>query len=69
MFTQIALNVRERRWLELLKDYDMIIFYRPCEANVVVGALSKLFMGSTAHVEKELRELAKNVHKLARLGV
>ncbi|KAH0637697.1 hypothetical protein KY289_037612 [Solanum tuberosum] len=39
------------------------------KANVVVDALSRLSMGSTAHVEEEKRELAKYVHRLACLGV
>ncbi|WMV45045.1 hypothetical protein MTR67_038430, partial [Solanum verrucosum] len=33
------------RWLELLKDYDMSVFYHPCKANVVVDAMSRLSMG------------------------
>ena len=32
-------------------------------------ALSRLSMGSVAHVEKERKELVKNVHRLRRLGV
>ncbi|KAH0730162.1 hypothetical protein KY289_001350 [Solanum tuberosum] len=40
-----------------------------CKANVVVDALSSFSMGSTTHVEVEKRELAKDVHRLARLGV
>ncbi|KAH0669048.1 hypothetical protein KY289_023541 [Solanum tuberosum] len=38
------------------------------KANVVADALSRLSMGSTTHVEEEKRELAKYVHRLARLG-
>ncbi|KAH0674527.1 hypothetical protein KY290_024941 [Solanum tuberosum] len=38
-------------------------------ANVIVDTLSRLSMGSTAHVEEEKRELAKDVYILARLGV
>ena len=37
--------------------------------NVVADALSRLSMGSVAHVEKERKELVKDVHRLARLGV
>ena len=47
----------------------MSILYRPGKANAIVNALSTLSMGSTAHVEEEKRELAKDVHKLARQGV
>nr|GFC04761.1 hypothetical protein [Tanacetum cinerariifolium] len=35
------LNMRQRRWLELLKDYDTNIQYHPGKANVVADALSK----------------------------
>ncbi|XP_069150528.1 uncharacterized protein [Solanum lycopersicum] len=58
-----------RRWLELLKDYDMNVHYHPGKANVVADALSRMGMGSTAHVEDEKKELVKEVHRLARLGV
>ena len=47
----------------------MSILYHQGKANIVVDALSRLSMGSTAHVEEEKRELAKDVHRLARLGV
>ncbi|WMV38514.1 hypothetical protein MTR67_031899 [Solanum verrucosum] len=49
VFSQKELNLRQRRWLELLKDYDMSILYHPGKANVVADALSRLSMGSTAH--------------------
>jgi hypothetical protein len=41
IFTQSNLNLRQRRWLELIKDYDLGINYHPGKANVVVDALSK----------------------------
>ena len=69
VFTQRELNLRQRRWLELLKDYDMNVHYHPGKANVVADALSRMSMGSTAHVEDEKKELVKEVHRLARLGV
>ncbi|KAD4384676.1 hypothetical protein E3N88_24844 [Mikania micrantha] len=40
-FTQKELNMRQRRWLELLKDYDCEILYHPGKANVVADALSR----------------------------
>ncbi|GJW95705.1 retrotransposon protein, putative, ty3-gypsy subclass [Tanacetum coccineum] len=39
IFTQRELNMRQRRWLELLKDYDTNIQYHPGKANVVAIAL------------------------------
>ena len=38
---QKELNLRQRGWLELFKDYDSIIDYHPGKANVVVDALSR----------------------------
>ncbi|GJT67626.1 putative reverse transcriptase domain-containing protein [Tanacetum coccineum] len=38
---QKELNMRQRRWLELLSDYDCEIGYHPGKANVVAGALSR----------------------------
>ncbi|GJV87084.1 putative reverse-transcriptase-like protein [Tanacetum coccineum] len=42
IFTQRELNMRQRRWLELLKDYDTNIQYHPGKANVVADALNML---------------------------
>jgi hypothetical protein len=39
--TQSELNMRQRRWLELIKDYDLEIHYHLGKANVVVDALSR----------------------------
>jgi hypothetical protein len=40
IFTQNNLNLRQRRWLELIKDYDLRINYHPGKANVVADALN-----------------------------
>jgi hypothetical protein len=39
--TQSELNMRQRRWLELIKDYELEIHYHPGKANVVADALSR----------------------------
>ncbi|KAL0295705.1 UNVERIFIED_CONTAM: Transposon Tf2-11 polyprotein [Sesamum calycinum] len=41
ILTQKELNLRQRRWIELLKDYDCTIDFHPGKANVVADALSR----------------------------
>jgi hypothetical protein len=41
IFTLKDLNLRQRRWLELIKDYDLEIHYHPGKANLVTDALSR----------------------------
>ena len=40
IFTQSELNMCQRRWLELIKDYDLEVHYHSGKANVIVNALS-----------------------------
>ncbi|XP_015163890.1 uncharacterized protein [Solanum tuberosum] len=47
----------------------MNVVYHHGKANIVVDALSRMYMGSVAHVEEERKELAKDGHRLARLRV
>jgi hypothetical protein len=41
IFTQPDLNMRQRRWLELIKDYELEVHYHPGKANVIADALSR----------------------------
>jgi hypothetical protein len=41
IFTQTELNMRQRRWLELIKDYNLNVHYHPRKATVVADALSR----------------------------
>jgi hypothetical protein len=41
IFTQPNLNMRQRRWLELIKDYELEVHYHPRKANVAAYALSR----------------------------
>ncbi|XP_070050614.1 uncharacterized protein [Nicotiana tomentosiformis] len=59
----------QRRWLELLKDYDIDILYHSRKINVVANALSRKSMGSLAYLDACQRPLAREVHQLASLGV
>jgi hypothetical protein len=49
LLTQKELNLRQRRWLELIKDYDLTIKYNPGRANVVANALSHKSVLTTAY--------------------
>ena len=42
--SQRELNLRQRRWIELINDYDYMIDYHPGKANVVANALSRKSM-------------------------
>jgi hypothetical protein len=41
IFMQSELNMRQQRWLELIKDYDLEVHYHPGNVNVVADALSR----------------------------
>jgi hypothetical protein len=49
--------LRQRRWLELIKDYDCVINYHPGKANVVADALSRKSRGGAACLKILPREL------------
>ncbi|XP_070039422.1 uncharacterized protein [Nicotiana tomentosiformis] len=59
----------KRRWLELLKDYDVNILYHPRKAKIVADALTRRSMGILAHVEVVKQTMTKDVHYLSNLGV
>lgn len=44
IFTQKELNMRQRRWLELIKDYDCYIMYHSGKVNVVADAIKQEIM-------------------------
>jgi len=69
IFQQRDLNMRQRRWMELLKDYDCTIHYHPGKANVVADALSRKSSGSLAHIQEVRRPLIKELHELVDEGV
>ena len=50
VFTQKELNLRQKRWLTLSKDYDMSVLYHPSKDNVVADCLSRMTMRSVSHV-------------------
>nr|GEY79296.1 retrotransposon protein, putative, Ty3-gypsy subclass [Tanacetum cinerariifolium] len=62
IFTQRELNMRQRRWLELLKDYDTNIQYHTGKANVVADALSRK-SGMIAGIKVD-EEIIRNLERL-----
>ena len=64
IFTQKELNLRQRRWLELIKDYDMKLHYHPGKANVVADALSRRSYVNTLMTGESPKELVDDLHEL-----
>ena len=64
IFTQKELNLRQRRWLDLIKDYDMKLHYHPGKANVVADALSRKSYANTLVSTGVSKELAEDLREL-----
>lgn len=47
------IKFHRRRWLELLKDYDISVLYHPDMDNIVTNTLSMLSLSSMTYVEEE----------------
>jgi hypothetical protein len=63
-FTQSNLNLRQRRWLEFIKDYDLGINHHPGKANMVADALSHRSHVSQLVVDSMPFELSEEFNKL-----
>ena len=46
--------MRQRKWLEFLKDYDFELSYHPGKANVVADALSRISLQMSTLMVREL---------------
>ena len=64
IFTQPDLNLRQRRWLELIKDYNLGVNYHPGKANVVADALSRKVHCNSAMFQEIQPELYEEFKKL-----
>ncbi|XP_028106251.1 uncharacterized protein LOC114305367 [Camellia sinensis] len=64
LFTQKELNMRQRLWLELIKDYDLQIHYHLGKANTVAYALSRKNMGDLANLFTKQEELVTVLDKM-----
>ncbi|GJW81253.1 putative reverse transcriptase domain-containing protein [Tanacetum coccineum] len=60
---QKELNMRQRRWLELLSDYDCEIRYHPGKANVVFDALSRKERSKPLRVRALVMTIGLNLPK------
>jgi hypothetical protein len=65
IFTQLLLNMRQQRWLELIKDYELEIHYHPGKANVVADALSRKSQVNMLAAHLMPFELAKEFDRLS----
>jgi hypothetical protein len=64
IFMQKDLNLRQRRWLELIKDFDLGINYHPGKANVVADALSRKKCCNATFAKRIRPELHKEIKYL-----
>jgi hypothetical protein len=56
--------MRQRRWLELIKDYDLEVHYHPGKANVVADALSRKTQCNCITMDSKVAALCDELHKL-----
>ena len=63
IFTQRDLNMRQRRWMEFLEDYDFTLHYHPGKANVVANALSRKSREALASIASREWRMLKTVRQ------
>jgi hypothetical protein len=68
IFSQSDLNLRQHRWLELIKDYDLEVHYHPGKANVIADALSRKSYANKVQVMPMSNELSAEFEHL-NLGI
>jgi hypothetical protein len=64
IFTQADLNMRQRRWLDLIKDYDLEVHYHPGKANVVADALSRKLQCNCVMMDSRINTLCDQLSKM-----
>jgi hypothetical protein len=64
IFTQADLNMRQRHWLELIKNYNLEVHYHPGKANVVADALSRKAHCHCSSIETFNETLCNQIRKL-----
>ena len=69
VFTQRDLNLRQRRWVEYLKDYDFELAYHPGKANIVADTLSRRSYMASLIASREwklMADIAEAVYRISR---
>ena len=64
LLAQKELNLRQKRWLELIKNYDLTINYHPEKVNMMVDALSKKSVRSIVAFIISQVEILQDLQKL-----
>jgi hypothetical protein len=64
IFTQADLNMRQKRWLELIKDYDLEVHYDLGKANVMADALSRKAQCNCVTLDSKIAALCDELRKL-----
>ena len=64
IFTQKELNMKQRRWLELMANYDIDLQYHPGKINVVPDVLSRKPEASMAMQITKQKELSKEMRRV-----
>jgi hypothetical protein len=64
IFTQADLNMRQRRWLELIKDYDLEVHFHQGKANVVADGLSRKAQCNCMNMDAGITTLCDELCKL-----
>jgi hypothetical protein len=65
IFTQSELNMRQRRWLELIKHYELEIHYHSSKANVDADAMSRKSQVNLMAAHPMPYDLAKEFDRLS----
>ncbi len=62
IFNHKELNLKQRRWVKLLTDYNCTIQYHPNKANIIANTFNKKSFGSLAYISVARRPIVKELH-------